>query len=143
MNHANLPVAVHMFFLKDDKLFLIKRFNTGFMDGYWSVPAGRLDEHETITQAALREAREEVGANVAFEDLSKPFFMHHKDDRGERMYVFFLCSSWSGELKNLEQDKCDDAKWFGVTNLPDNIVPHIKYALQQMIDKNTFSEYGF
>jgi len=35
MWHAILPVTVQVFLIKDNQVFLIKRANTGFMDGKW------------------------------------------------------------------------------------------------------------
>lgn len=44
-------------------MLLLKRANTGHLDGFWSVPAGRLDGGESITAGAVREAYEEVGVH--------------------------------------------------------------------------------
>ena len=56
-----LPVAVHLFFLRDKQILLLHRFNTGYEDGNYSVVAGHVDAGESVMQAAIREAREEVG----------------------------------------------------------------------------------
>lgn len=141
MENTNLPVAVHVFLLKEGSILLLKRANTGFKDGYWSVPAGRLNSGETIKQAMIREAKEEVGANIDSKDLSKILVMHHKDDRGERLYFFSHCSNWKGELKNMEIDKCEKIEWFNINNLPDKIIEHIKCVIGD--PNNNYFEYGF
>ena len=48
-------------------VLLSRRYQTGWHDGEYSVPAGHVEAGETVTQAALREAREEVGL-----ELSRP-----------------------------------------------------------------------
>ena len=89
--NTKLPIAVHIFLIKKGKVLLIKRRGTGFKDGFWSIPAGRLQKSETITQAVKREAREEVGVIIDNLNIGAPLVMHHHDSRGERLYFFFLC----------------------------------------------------
>lgn len=141
MENINLPVAVHVFLLKEGSILLLKRANTGFKDGYWSVPAGRLNSGETIKKAMIREAKEEVGVKIDFKDLSKIVVTHHKDDRGERLYFFSYCYSWKSEPKNIEIDKCEKIEWFNINNLPDKIVEHVKQVLND--PDNNYFEYGF
>lgn len=54
MSRFKLPVAVHLFLLRNNRVLLRRRFNTGYEDGSYSVPAGHLDGGETIIQAAMR-----------------------------------------------------------------------------------------
>lgn len=143
MSYAILPVAVHIFLIKNKKIFLMRRAGTGFKDGQWSVPAGRIDTGESARQAIVREAKEEVNAEVDIKNISTPLVMHHKDERGERLYFFFVCAKWSGELKNLETDKCDNVEWFQIDKLPKNIVSHVATALITMMSGETYIEYGF
>lgn len=143
MPHASLPVAVHIFFQKGDKVLLMKRQNTGFKDGSWSIPAGRLDEHEPIRSGAVREAHEEVGVAVQLADLSEPLLMHHHDERGERLYAFFLCKKWSGEFTNNEPDKCAGLDWFLRDEFPPETVPHITTAYENLLSGIHYMEYGF
>ena len=42
-----ISIAVFLFLIKDNKILLIKRSNTGWMDGFYSVPAGSIDGSET------------------------------------------------------------------------------------------------
>ncbi len=73
--HATFPVTVHMLFIRDEHILLSRRFQTGYMDGYYSVPAGHLDGGETIIQAAIRETLEETGITLAPQDI--PFCYCH------------------------------------------------------------------
>jgi len=43
-------VAVHLFLLQDNKILLSKRYNTGYEDGNWNVPAGHVEEGESVPQ---------------------------------------------------------------------------------------------
>lgn len=141
--NASLPIAVHVFITMGDKVLLMKRAGTGFNDDKWSIPAGRLEEGESITEAAIREVKEEVGLLVDKSNLGIPLIMHHKDMRGERIYVFFRANKWSGEVKNMEPDKCGEVKWFDRGNFPETIIDHIKYSFDMMEKGLSYIEYGF
>lgn len=50
-----LVSAVHLLLLRDDQLLLSRRFQTGYQDGNYSLPAGHVDADESCLQALLRE----------------------------------------------------------------------------------------
>ncbi|MFZ1039810.1 MAG: NUDIX domain-containing protein [Anaerolineales bacterium] len=75
-----LPVAVHLFFLRDKQILLLRRFNTGYEDGNYSVVAGHVDAGESVMQAAIREAREEVGIILQPADIQIVHVMNRKSD---------------------------------------------------------------
>ena len=56
--------AAYALCFQDNKIALVLRENTNWMNGYWSLPAGKLEEGETFRQAAAREAMEEAGLEV-------------------------------------------------------------------------------
>jgi 8-oxo-dGTP pyrophosphatase MutT (NUDIX family) len=46
-------VGVHLILNTGGKVLLLRRANTGFADGSWSVPGGCLDDGETLPQPQL------------------------------------------------------------------------------------------
>jgi ADP-ribose pyrophosphatase YjhB (NUDIX family) len=56
--------------------------------GYWTVPAGFMENGETLQQAAAREAREEALAEVAIGSLLSVVHVLH----AEQVHVFFRAS---------------------------------------------------
>jgi ADP-ribose pyrophosphatase YjhB (NUDIX family) len=129
--------------IKGDKILLLRRFNTGHMDGNYSMVAGHLDGNETFIQAAVREAREEAGIEINPEDLSVVHTMHRKCPNEERIDIYIKAKKWKGEPKNLEPHKCDDLIWFDFVNLPKNTVPYVKQAIGCIKNKVFYSEYGW
>ena len=137
-----MPVAVHMFLLDGDRILLLRRFNTGFEDGNYSVPAGHLDGGETVIEAARRELREEIGVEAAAGGLRVVGVMHRRSAR-ERIDFFVAVEAWTGDPVNAEPDKCDHLGWFPLAGLPDNLVPYVRHALDQHLRGVWFSQHGW
>jgi len=47
--------------LRDDKVLLAKRKNTGIKDGLWSLPMGHIEENEREEDALKRECQDRAG----------------------------------------------------------------------------------
>lgn len=136
--HCQFFVAVHAFFLNGDQVLLLERTNTGYMDGYFSVPAGHVDADETIWEAMQREIMEEVGVEIGQEHLPA-HVMHRRSDQ-ERIDYFFVIPEWHGELSNAEPHKSAGISWHNIEQLPQNIVPYVRHAFQLIQEKKQFSE---
>ena len=106
-----LPVAVHLLLTEDERILLLRRFNTGYEDGNYSVVAGHVDGGEELRSAMVREAREEAGIDISPSTLRVVGVMHLMGDR-EYVSFFLHTSEWSGEVVNAEPHKCDDLSWF-------------------------------
>ncbi len=137
--------AAHLFLIRGKEILLLKRYQTGWMDGYYSVPAGHLDGDETARAAAIREAKEEVAIDLAEKDLSFAHVMHRAtgDKANERVDFFFAASKWAGEIKIGEPEKCDELKWFSFDVLPENMVPYVRVAIENFRKSEVYSELDF
>lgn len=137
-----LRCTVYLFLIKDSKLFLLRRKNTGWMDGKYGIPAGHLEPDETILQAMIRETKEEAGIEIDLQNLKLVHVMHRKSNF-DYVDLFFTVETWDGEPKLAEKEKADDAQWFSIENLPQNILTHIKIAFENYQKNIIFSEFGF
>ena len=142
MSRATFPVTVHLLFVCDNQILIARRFNTGYRDGEYSVPAGHLDGNETVIAAGIREAREEVGVTIEAGDLTFSSVMH-RIEGDERVDFFVHVHEWSGEIVNAEPDKCDDLCWAGLDGLPDNTIPYVRRAIANHLHGITFDEFGW
>src|SRR6266702_3710545 len=135
-----LRAAVYLMLIRDKQILLLRRFNTGWQDGNYSLIAGHLDGNETIIDTMIREAKEEAGILIKPKDLEVVHTMHRMSKINYEYIDFFLTANkWTGEIKNLEPNKCDELKWFPLDNLPNNTLPHIKQALDCYNKNITFS----
>jgi 8-oxo-dGTP diphosphatase len=137
-----LASAVHIFLIRDGKVLLLRRFNTGYEDGNYSVVAGHLNGDEEVKTAAIREAHEEVGIRIAPVDLQVVGVMHRKSN-DERVDFFLTVASWSGEITNMEPDKCDRLAWFDVQDLPENLIPYVRRAFDNYRRGKWFDSFGW
>jgi len=128
--------------LRGEQVLLLRRFNTGYEDGNYSIPAGHLDGGEPVRAAMVREAREELGVEIAPRDLVFAGVFHRKSD-DERVDFFLATRRWDGTPGNNEPDKCDELKWFPVDALPENLIPYVRRALENYQAGVIFDEFGW
>ncbi len=134
--------AVYLIAIRENKVLLLKRANTGYEDGNYSLVAGHMDGNETIKQAMIREASEEAGIIIDENDIEIVAFLHRKTDP-ERFDIFLKCDKWSGEVTNMEPDKCSELSWFDINNLPSNIIPCVKKAIENYQNNIMFDNFGW
>jgi ADP-ribose pyrophosphatase YjhB (NUDIX family) len=136
------PVTVHIFLLRQKHVLLLRRQNTGFADGLFSVVAGHIEGNERVQQAARREAAEEVGIELRVDDLHFAGVMHRREGQ-ERIDFFFSIHIWHGEPANKEPDKCSELRWVPIDMLPEDTIPYIREAVRCFRQAEFFMEYGW
>jgi len=145
VRHQNIPAA-YLILINDNKILLLRRFNTGYEDGNYSLIAGHVEKGESFSECIVREAKEEAGIIVKHEDLKVVHVMHRNSEvvgQNERLEVFFSTDKWDGDVLNMEPSKCDDLSWFEVDSMPDNVVQYVRHALEGVKVKTYYSEYGW
>ena len=137
--------AALVILMKGNSILLLRRAGTGWADGMYTLPSGHVDEGESASAAAIREAKEEVGVVINDRDISFASVLHRRNSQSNQVYVdfFFICTTWSGEPTNNEPDKCDEVQWFDVDNLPDNTISFIRNAVADYRHGIAFAEDGW
>lgn len=130
------------FYVWDGKVLLGLRVNTGYADGMYSLPAGHVEDGETLTDCVIRESKEEIGITIVATDLTLVHTMHRKEN-DIRMDFFFTVKRWTGVPTNCEPDKCDRLVWFPLESLPTNTVPYIRAAIELWQKGIIYSERGW
>ncbi len=98
--------------IRDGEVLLVRRAYPP-RAGEWSLPGGRLELGESMTDGVRREVREETGIEVQVGAVVEVFDRIHRDSDGRVRYHFvivdFLCLPVGGVL--LAGDDATDARW--------------------------------
>ena len=125
------------FLLKDDKVLLgLKK--RGFGKGYFLGIGGKVEENETIEEAAKREVLEEI--NVQLSDLKhvgmlKFYFPCVLDESWNQEVHVFVSNSWKGDPQESEEIK---PEWFAKKDIPyEKMWDDAKYYLPEVLAGKT------
>lgn len=116
----------------------MRRSNTGYHDGKYVFPGGKIDKGETLREAVRREAWEEVGVEVENPQLAHVIHINGDDD--ELVGFIFKAVCWKGEPRNMEPGKCDRVDWFGLGNLPEETAPFARQSIHEIQNDQLYSE---
>lgn len=142
MERFKMIGSSYLILIRDGKILLSRRYKTGYEDGNYSLPAGHIEEGETLTAGLVREVREEIGIELEPKGINLVHVMHRKQN-DIRVDYFFTVTTYSGEIKNQEPDKCDDLSWFPINGLPANTIFYIRYAVECIQRGQVYSEFGW
>lgn len=142
MERFKLIASSYAVLLKDGKVLLARRQNTGYEDGKYGLPAGHLEDNETLLNCLVREAKEETGITIDPSTVQLAHVMHRRE-KDIRVDFFFVVTQWNGEPTNCETDKCDDLHWFSMNELPKNTIGYIRQAIEKISSNAIYSERGW
>lgn len=107
MSDVRIPtVFVALTVVRDGDRYLLVEEHTGL----WSIPGGRADPGEHLTDAAVRECREESGVEIALESILR--FEQTPMGPFARVRAFFLARPVGGALKTISDEHSRRAAWF-------------------------------
>ena len=109
--------------VEDGKVLLLYRKD----EEHWEVPGGKVEEDESPTEAAVREAEEEIGVEIT---LEKPFYTGEFQHNGE-MFLWngYIAEIEEGEPK-LKEDKFENLDWFEGSELDElELAPNLQMIL--------------
>ncbi|WP_028479812.1 NUDIX domain-containing protein [Nocardia sp. CNY236] len=118
-------IDVLLLLSRDDRVLLARRHNTGYADGQWNLPSGKLEDGEDVVDAIIRETHEEIGIELDRDEVRFVSSIHYKAPEGHsRIGFVFTVERWNGEPANREPDKCSALGWFPLDQLPTDTVPY-------------------
>ncbi len=122
------PVDVLLILTRDDQVLLALRQGTGYADGQWNLPSGKLEIDEDAVSAIIRETREEIGLRLDPDEPRMVATVHHRNAAGQgRIGLVFTVAhnpARHGEPINAEPHKCAKIEWLPVNALPDDTYPY-------------------
>jgi 8-oxo-dGTP pyrophosphatase MutT (NUDIX family) len=121
-------VDVMLLLVRDGHVLLALRDGTGYADGMWNLPSGKLEPDEDLVSALIREAKEEIGVEIRAAEPRMVAAVHHRNSQGSgRVGFFFEVTSQpeeQGEPVNAEPSKCARIAWSPLRDLPANTYPY-------------------
>ena len=131
ITHLSSGVAV----VCDGKILVVRRSMDDFLGGYFELPGGGVDEGETISDAAIREVKEETGLVVTRVISIFDGFDYTTDKKPKVRQINFLVAIEKGEV--LLSDEHDSYLWIGrndITSLKatDSMKECIKKAFMRL-----------
>jgi ADP-ribose pyrophosphatase YjhB (NUDIX family) len=142
--HFQLIVDIHLMLVSDGDLLLGRRAGTGYGDGAYEPPSGRLAERETLVEAAVRVATAQVGIALAPAQVSLAHVLHDVSGAG-RMAFFLTADGWAGEACAVPPvpvtRSYSDFGWYPLTDLPANMIDRARVAVRNYAAGARFSTY--
>ena len=133
-HRRTVVVDVILLLMRNGRILLRERVNTGYGDGAYEPPTGQLADQETIVETAIRVASAEAGIPIRAGNVSLAHVMQDVSGGG-RIAFFLTVSGWQGEYTS------PDARWFPVGNLPTNMLDRSRVALRNYAEGMRFSTY--
>jgi ADP-ribose pyrophosphatase YjhB (NUDIX family) len=127
-----------------DTILLVRRCGPGFGQGSYSMVGGKVEAGETARQAVKREVLEEVALDIPESDFELVHTFHRKGMQEKLVALCFKVDiSKMPALHNNEPDKHDDMRFFKLNELPENILPAHKQAIECIQKNISYSEHGW
>ncbi len=111
----------------------------------WGYAGGSVDLDEKVEDAAKRELFEETGLTANSIELFGVFsgkethYIYPNGDEVSNIDIVYICKDYSGELKEQESE-VEELMFFDIKDLPENISPPIKMALEKLKKISVFHE---
>lgn len=134
--------AVFVIIEKEDKVLLLRRYNTGYRDGQYTLPAGHVEPNETFLETCVREAKEEVCIDINPKDLKLVHVMQRHEKGVDVIDYYFQIKSWNGDPKIGEPHKADQLKWVPSHDIKNHAIHFVSKALENVLEETTFSHDG-
>lgn len=141
------PVDVFLILTRGEEVLLALRRNTGYADGEWNFPSGKLEDGEPVDVALCREAWEEIGLKLTPAELPAPKLLHIRSPEGQgRIGLFYpveLDPARHGEPVNAEPHKCGGLRWFSAARPPEDAVGYTAQGWELWLSGKDYAAAGW
>ncbi len=134
-NNSTLVLVVAVALLDhDDHVLMQRRQIGGAHGGLWEFPGGKVKAGETAELALIREIREELGIELAPEDITPLSFASDPAQppaaREPYVILLYICRRWEGQTSCLAGD---EIAWFAPDEIMALAMPPLDVPLAHML----------
>lgn len=128
---------------EDDVLLLQRNATQTFGANLYSLVGGKVNQGETALQVVQREVIEAVDLDIPQSEFTLMHVLHRQGTETEFIALFFHADISELEPQNKKQDTYQEIKFYDVQELPDNMIPAHKQALDSIVKSIIYSEHGW
>jgi 8-oxo-dGTP pyrophosphatase MutT (NUDIX family) len=141
------PVDVFLVLHDGASVLLALRQNTGYHDGLWNLPSGKLEHGEDALSGVIREAQEEIGVVLSRSSLRLATTVHHRAAPTHTRVGLVFAAPFSpdtqGRPVNAEPHKCGGIGWFPAASLPEQMSDYSADCIRAYLDGSPFLLSGW
>lgn len=100
-------IVAQVYVKKDNKILMVEENKEG-IEGKWNMPAGKLEDNESIIEAAIRETKEETNIDVEIKGLIS--IQETISELGQLLILYFYGEYVSGKIK-YDKKEIANVKW--------------------------------
>ena len=131
------------FLYDQNNVLLVRRASQQFGKGSYSMVGGKVEPEERALHAIGREVREETGLDMQESDFALAHTFHRLGTEGPFVALVFKASIEHMHPENSEPDKHDEMKLFSLEQLPENLLPAHRQAIECILHNESYSEHGW
>ncbi len=115
--------------LNKNKILLVKNF---LYNKYWLLPGGGINRKKMPEKGLMRELKEELNLSISKIDYKLGEYKSQGESKRDIIYIFVINLDSSHFSKQWE---LDDARWFDLSNLPENLSPATSRRIQEFLSR--------
>ena len=149
-NFQNIRIAVDaiVFGYKNNNLYvLLIEQKFGSAEKYWALPGGLVKPEESLSNAVIRELREETNVQLTFMEQLYTFGDDIKrDSRNRVISVAYYALVDASNLEIKADTDAEKVQWFKIDEVPSLAFDHnliLKKAVERLKAKLTYEPIGF
>ena len=114
----------------ENYVLISNRKNRSQFSGFWEFPGGKVEKQESLTEALLRETKEELGLLLNSSCVAPLSFSIDTSEKKETLLLLFICRKWNGQPRGMEGQ---ELKWVKPLDLSQYKMPPANIFLNSIL----------
>ena len=114
----------------ENYVLISNRKNRSQFSSFWEFPGGKVEKQESLTEALLRETKEELGLLLNSSCVAPLSFSIDTNEKQETLLLLFICRKWDGHPRGMEGQ---ELKWVKPLDLSQYKMPPANIFLNSIL----------